>query len=149
MCILLCLCIRCLSFVRFLKACGVHSLVVQKEIAYASETKRKSEQMKAKIYSLRTQKTELSSKILKMQSTISSLKEELRTMESTLEDKQNEIKLLREKKGIQTMKTHKWQLYLKLWSRGKQKLRILSSILICRLKSGLLVLITRQTQLWT
>lgn len=53
--------------------------------------------MKAKIYSLRTQKMELERRILEKQSSIDSLKDEQRVMESALEEKQNEIKMLREK----------------------------------------------------
>ncbi|KAA8526425.1 hypothetical protein F0562_008372 [Nyssa sinensis] len=55
------------------------------------------EEMRAKIYSLRTQKMELDSRVLEMQSTISSLKDEQRTIEVALEEKKNEIKLLQEK----------------------------------------------------
>jgi hypothetical protein len=58
--------------------------------------KRKAEEMKGKIYSLRTQKMELDRRQLEMQSTIDSIKDEQKIMESTLEDKQNEIKMLRE-----------------------------------------------------
>ncbi|KAL7216085.1 hypothetical protein ACSBR1_028096 [Camellia fascicularis] len=65
-------------------------LLLQKERDYNIETKKKTEEMKAQIYSL-------DSRILEMQSTISSLKDEQRTMESSLEEKQNEIQLLREK----------------------------------------------------
>ncbi|KAK9284224.1 hypothetical protein L1049_023393 [Liquidambar formosana] len=53
--------------------------------------------MRAKIYSLRTQKMELDSRLLEMQSTIASLKDEQRNMEFALEEKQNEIKMLSEK----------------------------------------------------
>jgi hypothetical protein len=59
--------------------------------------KRKNEEMKTKIYSLRTQKMELDRRILEKQSSIDSLKDEQRAIESALEEKQNEIKLLREK----------------------------------------------------
>lgn len=59
--------------------------------------KRKNEEMKAKIYSLRNQKMELDRRILEKQSTIDSLKDEKRTMESALEEKQNEFKMFREK----------------------------------------------------
>lgn len=53
--------------------------------------------MKAKIYSLRTQKMELDRRILEKQSTIDSLKDEQRAVESALEEKQKEIQMLREK----------------------------------------------------
>ena len=59
--------------------------------------KRKNEEMKAKIYSLRNQKMELDRRILEKQTTIDSLKDEKRTMESALEEKQKEFKMLREK----------------------------------------------------
>jgi peptidoglycan hydrolase CwlO-like protein len=59
--------------------------------------KRKNEEMKAKIYSLRTQKMELDRRILEKQSSIDSLKDEQRAVESALEEKQKEIKMLREK----------------------------------------------------
>ncbi|XAR55463.1 hypothetical protein NMG60_11035535 [Bertholletia excelsa] len=72
-------------------------LLLQRERDLHKEAKRKTEEMKAKIYSLRTQQMELDSKVLEMQSTISSLKDEQKIMESTLEEKQNEIKLLQEK----------------------------------------------------
>ncbi|XP_028116490.1 uncharacterized protein LOC114314234 [Camellia sinensis] len=65
-------------------------LLLQKERDYNIEAKKKTEEMKAQIYSL-------DSRILEMQSTISSLKDEQRNMESSLEEKQNEIKLLQEK----------------------------------------------------
>lgn len=57
--------------------------------------KRKNEEMKGKIYTLRTQKMELDRRLLEMQSTIDSLKDEQRTVEVAFEEKQNEIKLLR------------------------------------------------------
>ncbi|KAJ6421945.1 hypothetical protein OIU84_026975 [Salix udensis] len=58
--------------------------------------KRKTEEMKVKIYSLRTQKMEVDRRQLEMQSTIDSIKDEQKIMESSLEEKQNEIKMLRE-----------------------------------------------------
>ncbi|XP_075672051.1 uncharacterized protein LOC142641501 [Castanea sativa] len=72
-------------------------LLLQKEKDYSKEMKRKNEEMKAKIYSLRNQKMELDRRILEKQSTIDSLKDEKRTMESALEEKQNEFKMLSEK----------------------------------------------------
>ncbi|XP_042971848.1 uncharacterized protein LOC122303924 [Carya illinoinensis] len=72
-------------------------LLLQKEINHSKEMKRKNEVMKAKIYSLRTQKMELDRRILEKQSTIGSLKDEQKAMESALEEKQNEIKMLRVK----------------------------------------------------
>ncbi|XVE92816.1 hypothetical protein REPUB_Repub01dG0135100 [Reevesia pubescens] len=59
--------------------------------------KRKAEDTKAKIYSLRNQKMEQDHRLLEMQSTIDSLRDEQKTMESELEEKENEIKLLRDK----------------------------------------------------
>lgn len=69
----------------------------QKERDYAKETKRETEEMKSKVYSLHAQKTDLNSRILELQSTISSLKDEQKAMEIALEEKQNELKFLREK----------------------------------------------------
>lgn len=59
--------------------------------------KRKNEEMKAKIYSLRSQKMELDRKVEEMKSTLDSLKEEQKVMESTFEEKQNEIRTIQEK----------------------------------------------------
>ncbi|PON80567.1 hypothetical protein PanWU01x14_001230 [Parasponia andersonii] len=70
-------------------------LLLQKERDFVKEVKRKNEEMKAKIYSLRTQKMELDRRLIEMQSTIDSLKDEQRTMEAAIEEKQNEIMLLR------------------------------------------------------
>ncbi|PSS16293.1 Spore wall protein [Actinidia chinensis var. chinensis] len=72
-------------------------LLLQKERDYKVEAKRKKEEMKAKLSSLRIKKTELDNRILELQSTISSLKDEQRTIESALGEKQTEIKLLRER----------------------------------------------------
>ncbi|KAL0001859.1 hypothetical protein SO802_015640 [Lithocarpus litseifolius] len=72
-------------------------LLLQKEKDYSKEMRRKNEEMKAKIYSLRNQKMELDRRILEKQSTIDLLKDEKRTLESALEEKQNEFKMLREK----------------------------------------------------
>ncbi|KAL8126750.1 hypothetical protein AgCh_013873 [Apium graveolens] len=78
-------------------------LHLQKERDFAKEAKRKSEELKSELYTLRNQKSELSGKILEMQSTISSLKEEHKTIESSLEEKQNEINLLKEReKNVNT-----------------------------------------------
>lgn len=58
--------------------------------------KRKTEEMKAKMYSLSAQAMESNRRIVEMQSTIDSLKDEQKIMESALEEKQKEIKLQRE-----------------------------------------------------
>ncbi|XP_050208114.1 uncharacterized protein LOC126657467 [Mercurialis annua] len=68
-------------------------LLLQKEREYMKEMKKKSEEMKARIYSLRNQKMETERRMLEMHSTIDALKDERRIMESALEEKQNEIKL--------------------------------------------------------
>lgn len=68
------------------------------------EVKSKNEEMKAKIYSLRTKKMELDRRLLEMQSTIDSLKDEQRTMEIAIEEKQNEIKMLRAQDQISNEK---------------------------------------------
>lgn len=71
-------------------------LLLQKERDHSNEMKRKNEEMKERIYALRTKKMELDRRILEKQSTIDSLKDEQKTMEAALEEKQNEIKMLRE-----------------------------------------------------
>ncbi|KDP24186.1 hypothetical protein JCGZ_25843 [Jatropha curcas] len=71
-------------------------LLLQKEKEYTKEMKRRTEEMKAKIYSLRTQKMETDRKILEMQSTIDSLRDEQKVMESALEEKLNEINMNRD-----------------------------------------------------
>ncbi|EEF44499.1 uncharacterized protein LOC8284965 [Ricinus communis] len=68
-------------------------LLLQKEKEYNKEMKRKTEEMKAKIYSLRNQKMETERRILELQSTIDSLKDEMKIVESALEEKQNEINI--------------------------------------------------------
>ncbi|KAL5581915.1 hypothetical protein UlMin_014357 [Ulmus minor] len=70
-------------------------LLLQKERDYVKEVKRKNEEMKAKIYSLRTQKMELDRRLIERHSTIDSLKDELKNMEAAIEEKQNEIRTLR------------------------------------------------------
>ncbi|KAK1568606.1 hypothetical protein Q3G72_026572 [Acer saccharum] len=70
--------------------------LLQKEQEYSKEMKSKNAEMKAKIYSIRTQKMELDRRLIEMQSTIESLKDEQKAMESALEEKQNEIKMQRE-----------------------------------------------------
>uniref|UniRef100_A0A6N2KZQ9 Uncharacterized protein n=1 Tax=Salix viminalis TaxID=40686 RepID=A0A6N2KZQ9_SALVM len=77
-------------------AFGAALLGVMKERERSNEMKKKTEEMKVKIYSLRTQKMELDRRQLEMQSTIDSIKDEQKIMESSLEEKQNEIKMLRE-----------------------------------------------------
>ncbi|XP_009796877.1 uncharacterized protein [Nicotiana sylvestris] len=72
-------------------------LLLQKEREHTQEAKRKTEEMRSKIHSLRTQKRDLDSRILEMKSTISSLKDEQRIIEAALKEKQDEIKMLREK----------------------------------------------------
>lgn len=79
-------------------------LLLQKERDYMKEVKSKNEEMKAKIYSLRTKKMELDRRLLEMQSTIDSLKDEQRTMEIAIEEKQNEIKMLRAQDQISNEK---------------------------------------------
>ncbi|KAK3184224.1 hypothetical protein Dsin_031510 [Dipteronia sinensis] len=70
--------------------------LLQKEQEYSKEMKGKNEAMKAKMYSIRTQKMELDRRLIEMQSTIDSLKDDQKAMESALEKKQNEIKMQRE-----------------------------------------------------
>ena len=79
----------------------------QKEREYYQEVKRKNDEMKAKIYTLRTQKMELDRRVLELQSTIDSLKDELKTMEVAFEEKQNEIKELRAQQDDQMGKNER------------------------------------------
>ncbi|GAV68847.1 hypothetical protein CFOL_v3_12350 [Cephalotus follicularis] len=74
-------------------------LLLQKEREHTKEMRKKSDEMKEMIYSLRTQKMELDSRLLEKQSTIESLKDEQRAMESALKERQNEIDMLRENAG--------------------------------------------------
>ncbi|GJY43660.1 hypothetical protein Tco_0431873 [Tanacetum coccineum] len=68
------------------------NLLLQKERQYVKENKRKNQDLNAKLFSLRTQKTELTNKIMEMRSTIGSMKDEQRALELTIDEKQNEIK---------------------------------------------------------
>ncbi|KAI9177400.1 hypothetical protein LWI28_014705 [Acer negundo] len=70
--------------------------LLQKEQEYSKEMKSKNAEMKAKIYSIRTQKMELDRRLIEMQSTIESLKDEQKAMESALEEKKNEVRMQRE-----------------------------------------------------
>ncbi|KAL2466357.1 Uncharacterized protein Adt_42208 [Abeliophyllum distichum] len=72
-------------------------LLLQKEREQAQEAKMKIEDMKVKIYNLRTQKTKLNGKLSEMHSTISSLKDEQRALELAFQEMQNEAKLLKHK----------------------------------------------------
>lgn len=76
--------------------CWLSFSFTQKEREHGKEMKRKNEEMKVKLYSLRTQKMELDRRLLEMQSTIDSLKDEQKALESALEEKQNEIKMQKE-----------------------------------------------------
>ncbi|KAK8624623.1 hypothetical protein V6N13_089513 [Hibiscus sabdariffa] len=72
-------------------------LLLQKQTQYTKELKKKADETKAKMSSLRMQKMDVDLRLMEMQSTIDSLKDEQKAMESELEDKLNEIKLLRHK----------------------------------------------------
>lgn len=74
---------------------------MQKERDYSREVKMKHAELKAKMYSIRTQKMKLDRTVVEMKSTIDSLKEELNTMEAALEEKQNETKMLMRVSGDQ------------------------------------------------
>lgn len=74
---------------------------MQKERDYSREVKMKHAELKAKMYSIRTQKMKLDRTVVEMKSTIDSLKEELKTMEAALEEKQNETKMLMRVSGDQ------------------------------------------------
>ncbi|XP_022854448.1 uncharacterized protein LOC111375787 [Olea europaea var. sylvestris] len=74
-------------------------LLLQKEKEQAQGAKTKMEEMKAKIYNLRTQKTKLNGRLSEMQSTISSLKDEQKALELAIQEMQNEAKIFKEKYG--------------------------------------------------
>lgn len=74
---------------------------MQKERDYSREVKMKHAELKARMYSIRTQKMKLDRTVVEMRSTIDSLKEELKTMEAALEEKQNETKMLMRVSGDQ------------------------------------------------
>lgn len=73
-----------------------HFLGQQKERELMQEAKKKTEEMKMKIFNLRAQKSDLNNRVLEMQSTLSSLRDEQRTIELAFQEKQNEAKLLRD-----------------------------------------------------
>ncbi|CAI9754865.1 unnamed protein product [Fraxinus pennsylvanica] len=74
-------------------------LLLQKEREQAQGAKTKMEEMKAKIYNLRTQKTKLNGRLSEMQSTISSLKDEQKALELAFQEMQNEAKIFKQKYG--------------------------------------------------
>lgn len=80
------------DFAAFLYASPLERL--QREKKFNQEARKKIEEMKNKVYFLRTQKLELDRRLLEMESTIASLKDERKVIESTLEDKKREIKTL-------------------------------------------------------
>ncbi|KAH9604511.1 hypothetical protein KSS87_011249 [Heliosperma pusillum] len=71
-------------------------LLFQREQEFNKDARKKIEEMKTKVYSLRSQKLELDRTLLEMESTIASLRDERKVIESTLEEKKNEIKMLTE-----------------------------------------------------
>ncbi|KAL5130713.1 hypothetical protein HKD37_12G033730 [Glycine soja] len=72
-------------------------LLLQKERDGSKELRGKNEEMKGKLYSLRSQKMELARTVVEMQSTLDSLKDEQKLMESEFEEQQNELRLMQEK----------------------------------------------------
>lgn len=66
-------------------------LLLQKEKQYAKESKRKNQDLNAKLFSLRTDKTQLNNNILEMRSTITSMRDEQRALESTILEMQKKI----------------------------------------------------------
>ncbi|XP_021862827.1 uncharacterized protein [Spinacia oleracea] len=69
-------------------------LLYQREKEFNEEARKKVEEMKNKVYSLRTQKLELDRRVSEMESTISSLNDERKVIELTVEEKKNNIQLL-------------------------------------------------------
>ncbi|XP_014493676.2 uncharacterized protein LOC106755956 [Vigna radiata var. radiata] len=74
-------------------------LLLQKERDRSKELRGKNEEIKGKIYALRSQKMELSRTVVEMQSTLDSLKDEQKLMETAFEEQQNELRLMQEKVG--------------------------------------------------
>ncbi|XP_020214899.1 cilia- and flagella-associated protein 251 [Cajanus cajan] len=72
-------------------------LLLQKERDRSKELRGKNEEMKGKIYALRSKKMELGRTVVEMQSTLNSLKDEQKLMESAFEEQQNELRLMQEK----------------------------------------------------
>ncbi|KAK7404963.1 hypothetical protein VNO78_06052 [Psophocarpus tetragonolobus] len=72
-------------------------LLLQKERDRSKELRGKNEEMKGKIYTLRSQKMELSRTVGEMQSTLDSLKDEQKLMESAFVEQQKELRLMQEK----------------------------------------------------
>ncbi|CAL0333883.1 unnamed protein product [Lupinus luteus] len=71
-------------------------LLLQKERDRAEELRKKNGEMKANIYSLRSQKMELDRNVLELQSTMDSLKDEQKVMESAFEETQNELRIMQQ-----------------------------------------------------
>ncbi|KAL2640794.1 hypothetical protein GLYMA_06G297400v4 [Glycine max] len=72
-------------------------LLLQKERDRSKELRSKNEEMKGKLYTLRSQKMELARTVGEMQSTLDSLKDEQKLMESAFEEQQNELRSMQEK----------------------------------------------------
>lgn len=69
-------------------------LLLQREREFHKQARKKIEEMKTKVYSLRSQKLELDRRLSELESTISTLRDERKVIESALEEKKNEIKVL-------------------------------------------------------
>ncbi|KAJ0666890.1 hypothetical protein HanPI659440_Chr17g0671811 [Helianthus annuus] len=91
------------------------NLLLQKERQYAKENKRKNQDLNAKLYSLRTQKIELTNKMMEMRSIIGSMKDEHRALELAIDEKQNEIN--QKESEIKDLKNSR-RMPLKTWSVG-------------------------------
>ncbi|XP_048552099.1 centrosomal protein of 55 kDa-like, partial [Triticum urartu] len=64
---------------------------LQKEKAYGKETKRKAEEMKATMSSLRTQKTDLKTKLKTLEATATILKNAQKELEASLKERESRI----------------------------------------------------------
>lgn len=73
-----------------------HFFGQQKERELMQEAKKKTEEMKMKLFNVRAQKSDLDNRVLEMQSILSSLRDEQRTIELAFQEKQNEATLLRD-----------------------------------------------------
>ncbi|KAE8786595.1 putative leucine-rich repeat-containing protein [Hordeum vulgare] len=66
-------------------------ILLQKEKAYGKETKRKAEEMKATMSSLRTQKTDLKTKLKALEATTTILKNTQKELEASLKERESRI----------------------------------------------------------
>ncbi|KAL4569853.1 hypothetical protein LXL04_025497 [Taraxacum kok-saghyz] len=84
-------------------------LLFQKERQFVKEHKKKNQDLNAKLFSLRTQKTELHNKLMEMRSTIGSMREEQRALELTIDEiKHQESKITDLKSDLRSSPPKIW-----------------------------------------